>query len=442
MREHPFALAFDQLDRQVQMATPKVFISYSHDSDAHKDWVRSLATSLMDNGVEVTLDQWDLDLGEDLSLFMQNGISSSDRVLMICSDTYVTKAEAGQGGVGFERLIVTQEVIASIETKKFIPVARGNVASPRTPNFLGPRLYADFNSDGDYDLRLNEVLREIHGVPRSPKPVLGPNPFSGVIVGPPETPRVAGPTGRVLGGASILDDEWFNKHQTAALEGSAKLDVAGTLSLRFGLHDPIEKSQIELLEAIDGSTISTFGWPIGITMRNVDAYKPKPSGDGIRAEIAIQKEALTDRQSYDYWAARKNGDFYLLQNYFEDQRSEGKIFFNTRIVRVTESLLFLRSMAEKLGVPEETKFSARFQHSGLKGRVLSAVGNRHIFERSKADEDTVSSEIISTFGEVSENLDVLVKQVCAPLFMMFDFAEFGDQIYADIARRFENGEVS
>lgn len=425
-----------------RMAPPRVFISYSHDSDAHKDWVRNLATSLMENGVEVILDQWDLDLGEDLSLFMQNGISSSDRVLLICSDSYVTKAEAGQGGVGFERLIVTKEVIASIETKKFIPVARGNVSSPRTPNFLGPRLYADFNADADYDLKLDEVLREIHGVPRSPKPALGPNPFSGVIVGSHETPRIAGPTGRLRGGESILDDSWFNKHQSAALEGAAKLGVAGTLSLRFGLHDPIEKSQIELLEAIDSSTIRTFGWPIGITMRNVEEYKPKPSGDGIRAEVAIQREALTDRQSYDYWAARKNGDFYLLQNYFEDQRVDGKIYFNTRIVRVTEALLFLKGMAERLGVPENTKFSARFQHSGLKGRVLSAVGNRHIFERSKADEDTVSTEIISAFGEVSDNLDALVKQVCAPLFMMFDFAEFGDQIYSDIVRRFEAGEVS
>lgn len=424
------------------MATPKIFISYSHDSDTHKDWVRTLATNLMANGVEVTLDQWDLDLGEDLSLFMQNGISSSDRVLMVCSDTYVAKAEAGQGGVGFERLIVTKEVIASIATKKFIPVARGNASSPRTPNFLGPRLYADFNSDKDYELRLDEVLREIHGVPRSPKPAIGPNPFSGVVVASHDMPRIAGPTGRVSGGASILDDEWFINHQTAALEGAAKLDVAGTLSLRFGLHDPIEKSQIELLEAIDGSTISTFGWPIGITMRNVEEYKPRPSGDGIRAEIAIQKENLTDRQSYDYWASRKNGDFYLLQNYFEDQRVDGKIFFNTRIVRVTESLLFLKNMAHRLGVPNETKFSARFQHSGLKGRVLSAVGNRSIFERSKADENIASTEIISSFREVSENLVPLVKQVCAPLFMMFDFAEFGDQIYADIVRRFEGGEVS
>tara|TARA_R110002051_G_scaffold273420_1_gene334052 strand:- start:620 stop:1810 length:1191 start_codon:yes stop_codon:yes gene_type:complete len=396
----------------------------------------------MENGVEVVLDQWDLALGQDLSLFMQEGISSSDRVLMICSDTYVAKAEAGKGGVGFERLIVTKEVIASIETKKFIPVARGNAAEPRTPNFLGPRLYADFNFEDGYHARLDEVLREIHGVPQNPKPAIGQNPFSGVVAASTETPREAGPTGRVSGGKSLLDDEWFNKHQDAAKAGASELKIKGTLSLRFGLHEPIEKSQIELLEAIDSSTISTFGWPIGVTLRNVEGFKPRPSGDGIRAEIAIKREAITDRESYDYWAARKNGDFYFLQNLFEDQRTEGKIFFNTRIIRVTESLMFLGRMAEKLGVPEETKFSARFVHDGLKGRVLSAVGNRTIFDRSRADEDVVSTEIISTVGDIAPKLDALVKQVCAPLFMMFDFAEFGDPIYTDIVRRFEKGEVS
>ena len=38
----------------------KVFISYSWDSDAHKEWVRQLGERLVTNGVEVILDQWKL----------------------------------------------------------------------------------------------------------------------------------------------------------------------------------------------------------------------------------------------------------------------------------------------------------------------------------------------------------------------------------------------
>ena len=32
--------------------------------------------------------------------------------------------------------------------------------------------------------------------------------------------------------------------------------------------------------------------------------------------------AMTGRPSYDYWALRSNGDFYLLQSLFEDDRAE------------------------------------------------------------------------------------------------------------------------
>src|SRR5437870_590568 len=61
------------------VTTPKVFASYSHDSEAHKDWVLTLATRLVANGVNVLLDQWDLTLGSDLPHFIESGLSSADR---------------------------------------------------------------------------------------------------------------------------------------------------------------------------------------------------------------------------------------------------------------------------------------------------------------------------------------------------------------------------
>jgi hypothetical protein len=73
------------------MSAPKVFISYSHDSKEHKVWVTTLAADLRSNGVDVVLDQWDLALGHDAAMFMQRGVSSSDRVTMVCSETYAKK---------------------------------------------------------------------------------------------------------------------------------------------------------------------------------------------------------------------------------------------------------------------------------------------------------------------------------------------------------------
>jgi hypothetical protein len=52
------------------MTAPKVFISYSHDTPAHKDWVRGLAGDLRSKGIDAVLDQWDLSAGQDIVAFM------------------------------------------------------------------------------------------------------------------------------------------------------------------------------------------------------------------------------------------------------------------------------------------------------------------------------------------------------------------------------------
>ena len=43
---------------------PNVFISYSWDDDAHKEWVKSLADILLDNGVNAILDDYDTEPGD------------------------------------------------------------------------------------------------------------------------------------------------------------------------------------------------------------------------------------------------------------------------------------------------------------------------------------------------------------------------------------------
>jgi hypothetical protein len=161
------------------MGAPKAFISYSHDSPQHKTWTKKLATDLRALGVDVILDQWDLHPGQDLSLFMQRGISESDRVVMVCSSVYVKKAEAGSGGVGYERLIVTEELVRSIDTIKFIPIIRGNDAARKIPIFMGPRLYIDFENDAEYSNRLEELARATHGAPAVSKPLAWSKSFYG-----------------------------------------------------------------------------------------------------------------------------------------------------------------------------------------------------------------------------------------------------------------------
>jgi len=59
---------------------PKVFISYSWDSDEHKAWILNLAKQLLANGVDVTLDQFELSLGKNLSHFMERAVADADKL--------------------------------------------------------------------------------------------------------------------------------------------------------------------------------------------------------------------------------------------------------------------------------------------------------------------------------------------------------------------------
>ncbi len=422
--------------------TPRVFVSYSHDSEEHGAWVRRLATDLRGNGVDAILDEWDLAPGQDVVAFMQRGIAESTRVLLISSEAYVKKADAGTGGVGYERLIVTAELVQNIDTKKFIPIVRGNPGATKTPVFLGPRRYVDFTRDEDYPVKLDELLREIHGVPTG-KPLLGPNPFSGTVPAAVMAPRTVGATGVTASGQDLLDDRWFADNATSATRGLADLGLGGSMELRFALHEPINKSQLELLNAVRQAEIHTFGWPIAVTLESRDEYKPRPVADGIRAEIPIPARLLSGSPSYDYWAIRNTGDFYLLKSLFEDERTQNKLFFNTRIVRVTESLMFAARLYRNLGVAPEMRSSIRVTHLGLAGRELSSSNPDRDVEGGRVAVENISrAQIIETLGTMDQHLAENVHRITESLFMLFDFAEFTSPVYEEIITNFQRGRVT
>jgi hypothetical protein len=216
------------------------------------------------------------------------------------------------------------------------------------------------------------------------------------------------------------------------------VNAVGAMEVRMGLHDGLNKTQIELLNAVRASEIKTFGWPFAVTLENREEYKPRPFGDGIRADISIK-----DRNSYDYWAARKNGDFYAMQGYFEDQRDQpNALFFNTRIVRVTEALMFADRFYATLGAAPNAKLSVRVTHRGLAGRTLKSVGNRLLFDMRTSHEQVSETESVIVLSTIHDALVDEVKRICAPMFMLFDFQEFAPAVYENIVRRFENGETS
>ena len=84
------------------MGNPSIFISYSQEDEDHKKWVKQLADRLLSDGIEVTVDQYDLKLGDRLPQFMEQSISTNDFVLIICTPTYRKKSNERNGGVGYD----------------------------------------------------------------------------------------------------------------------------------------------------------------------------------------------------------------------------------------------------------------------------------------------------------------------------------------------------
>lgn len=154
---------------------PKVFISYSHDTDAHKTWVFELAARLRRNGVDVIFDQFEARLGSDLPLFMEQGLSNSNRVICICSDSYIAKANAGSSGVGYEKRIISSELMRESSSAWVIPIIRGCSFQERVPTFLKGLRYVSFEDDELYGNSYWELLRDLQD--QSNLPPLGKNPF-------------------------------------------------------------------------------------------------------------------------------------------------------------------------------------------------------------------------------------------------------------------------
>lgn len=165
---------------QKEILVPIVFISYSHDSEEHKEWVLQLATRLRSNGVNIILDRWNLNLGSDLASFMERGLSKSNRVVCICSETYVKKANIGEGGAGYEKQIMSAELVSDQNTNWVIPLIKNNEGKRKTPTFLSGRVYISFEDPILYETKYEELLRDLLDDQILPIPPIGDNPFQTV----------------------------------------------------------------------------------------------------------------------------------------------------------------------------------------------------------------------------------------------------------------------
>lgn len=231
-------------------------------------------------------------------------------------------------------------------------------------------------------------------------------------------------------------DTWTDELRSAAEEGLSQLDRAGYMEVIASIHPATNTEQRQLLEAVESASVPNFGWPIGVVLQNRDEYRPRPVPEGIVAEIAIGDETALDRRSYDYWKLYRDGRFYTLLSLFEDERGDNVIFFDTRIFRVTESLLFLARLYRRLNASDNDVVSVTVRHVGLAGRTLGAANpQRHLFPRTSAADSTEAS-ISVPLSTLETDIERLVGELLNPLFVLFDFFELDDGVLRDVVNDF------
>lgn len=159
----------------------KVFISYSWTTPSHEKWVLELAERLVDNGVDIVLDKWDLAEGQDKYAFMEKMVRDEtiNKVLIICDKGYKEKANDRAGGVGTETQIITPMLYSEAEETKFIPIIaqKGEKEFDEyMPHYLKSRIGIVMSCEESYMKGFEQLLRVIYDKPMFKKPKLGKKP--------------------------------------------------------------------------------------------------------------------------------------------------------------------------------------------------------------------------------------------------------------------------
>lgn len=140
---------------------PKVFISYSWDSEEHEEWVMRFYATLRKNGIDAKLDKFETqDKTVNLNHMMVENIRDNDYTIVIMTDKYAEKANQLSGGVGTETQMLYYYTLTN--TNKIIPVKRDN-NEKCIPFYLKGLSYIDFSNDEKLSESFEKLIRKILG---------------------------------------------------------------------------------------------------------------------------------------------------------------------------------------------------------------------------------------------------------------------------------------
>jgi hypothetical protein len=159
-----------------QIRSPRVFVSYAHESESHNEKVFELSERLRSEGVDCYIDQYEVSPAEGWPRWSRNQIQQADFVLVACTQTYKKRFEGSElrgtgAGAKWEGAIITQELYDSEgRNTKFIPIVFDPDEDPEhIPVEMRGGTYYVLNSDDEYD----DLYRHLTNQPKTVKRELG-----------------------------------------------------------------------------------------------------------------------------------------------------------------------------------------------------------------------------------------------------------------------------
>ncbi|MEH2358473.1 GUN4 domain-containing protein [Nostoc sp.] len=199
-----------------QMPPTKVFISYSWDSDDHKNNVLELANSLKNYGIDSKIDRYQQAPSEGWYQWMMNQIEESNFVLVVCTEKYnlryrnKEKRRQGLGATWEGGLIIAELYDGQGINDKFIPVLLSSEDEKYIPSNL--RTYTIYRLfDAKYDPTIpgefQNLYRRLSNQPEYEEPKLGKR-----LILPPIQPA----SSNVGGDGEIIKGEALDNTQKEA----------------------------------------------------------------------------------------------------------------------------------------------------------------------------------------------------------------------------------
>ena len=173
------------------MSVPTVFISYSHDSDAHRERVLGLSERLRADGIATILDRYvNGSPSEGWPRWMLNGLDAATQVLCACTETYYRRFRGqevpGKGkGVDWEGALITQALYdARSVSNRFVPVLFERTDEPHIPEPLRAQTFYVLDLEAGYQALYDALLSQsgvepgvVGALKRKPRPTGQPLSF-------------------------------------------------------------------------------------------------------------------------------------------------------------------------------------------------------------------------------------------------------------------------